>query len=1242
MFAIASFEFRSRLKLISTWVYFLVFFSIAMLWIAAAGGLFKDANVSFGSGKVFVNSPYALTQTVSVLGMLGITVMAAIMGRAVQQDFEYRTHNFFFTSPIQKLQYLGGRFAGALGVVLVVFTSIALGAFLATLLPGMDAERLGANHWSSYLAPFGVMLLPNALLIGGIFFSLAALTRKMLPVYIGSVLMLIGQMIASQLVRDIDNKTIAALVDPFGSRALSVLAEYWTVAERNTRTVPLEGVLLWNRLLWMGIGAGVAALCAWRFSFAAFVSEGGGRKAANKGRSVSAGSLEANSNPAHPEVSKGRPVSAGRGFDTSARTGTGSARTGIDSARAGIGSVRMGIGSAGTRLGTLAPLTWLYFRETVKNIYFSVIVLAGILFLVFASTTVGAIYGTSTWPHTFQVLALLGGSFSLFMLVIIAFYGGELVWREREARLDQISDALPMPTWLPMLAKLFALMLVPLLLQAVLMMCGMAIQLAQGFTRFEPLLYLQGLGLDLLGYWLLCALAITIHSLVNNKYLGHFVMIVYYVVIVFASLLGLEHNLYKFGSVPQPVYSDMNGWGHFLPRFFAFQAYWTACSVVLLVLAYLFWPRGTASGWRERRRVASQRINATTIAIGAGGLAAFVALGGFIFYNTNVLNRYQSANDRLEAQADYEKKYKALLSAEPQPKITGVKVDVALYPREQNVRVKGVFDLQNKNSVPVTTLNLQLMLADRLDVHQLDIGVPSQLVEDDKRLGVRRYKLAQPLAPGATTTLRFDIEGITRGFTNEGSNTAVVGNGSFLNAQFVEPLIGYQEHMELEHDQDRRKFGLKPKERMPDRDDAKGLQRNPLSPDADWVSYDATLSTEPDQIAIAPGYLQREWTENGRRYFHYRMDAPILNFYAFQSARYAVKRDQWNGVAIEIYYQPGHEYNLPAMIQATKDSLDYDSRNFGPYQYRQFRITEFPRYEVFAQSFPNTIPYSEAIGFIARVRPDDEKDIDYPYYVTSHEMAHQWWGHQVVGADVQGGTMLIESMAQYSALMVLKHRIGPAKMRKFLRYELDRYLTGRGFEQKKELPLARVENQPYIHYSKGSLVMYALADYIGEDKLNQAIRKFRDEHAFKGPPYPNTTQFITAVREVTPPEMQYLIDDMFERIVIYDNRALGATGKKLADGRYEVTVKLSAKKYVADELGKETEAKLADLIDVGVLDAKGEPLALERRRIDQEQSSVSFIVAKLPATASIDPLNKLIDRKPKDNLVPVVIGPQLE
>ena len=1202
---IAGFEFRSRLKLVSTWIYFLVFFCLALLWIAAAGGLFKDANISFGSGKVAVNSPFALAQTVAILGMFGITVMAAIMGRAVQQDVEYRTQSFFFTAPIGKLEYLGGRFVGAFGVLLVVFASVGLGAFVATLLPGMDAERLGPNRWAAYLLPYATVLLPNALVIGAVFFSLAAATKKMLPVYIGSVLALIGWLISVQLLRDADNRTLAALVDPFGLRAVGTLTDYWTISERNLKLVSLEGVLLWNRLLWLGVGTVVVALCFWRFSFA----EAAIARPGKRGKAV------VDPADAAPTISD-RPA----------------VRVRATAARAAP--------AAAWRL--LPHRIWLEFRETTKNIYFGVLVLAGLLFLVFASTTVGDIYGTSTWPLTFQMLGLLSGTFAAFMLIIIAFYAGELVWRERDNRLDQISDALPTPTWLPLVSKLGALMLVPAVLQLVLMLCGMAIQAFKGYTRFEPGLYLYDLfTIDLVNYWLVCALAIAVHAIVDNKYVGHFVVVVYYVLLLFASQLGLEHNLYKFGSVPAAIYSDMNGYGHFLLRVRAFQAYWGAASLLLLVAAFLFWTRGTASSWRERLASAKERVSGGTLGVGGVALLAFVALGGYIFWNTNVLNRYETNTGRQALQVEYEKRYKPT-AAEPQPKITAVTLAVDLFPSEQRVRMKGRYALENKSGKPVTNVHLAFAPAAKLTIHQLDFGVPSRLEKDDVELGIRVYRLEAPLAPGARTTLAFDVELPTRGFSNEGSNTAVVYNGSFINGLAVLPLIGYQERGELERDQDRKKFGLAPKERMRDRDDPAGLQVNGLMGSADFIDYEATVSTEPDQIAISPGYLQREWSEGGRRYFHYRMDAPIMNFYAFQSARYAVKKDVWAGpagpVAIEIYYQPGHEFDLDSMNLSTKDALAYCSAAFGPFQYRQFRIVEFPRYESFAQSFPNTIPYSEAIGFIARVRPDDPKDIDYPYYVTAHEAAHQWWGHQVMGGDVQGSSMLVESLAQYSALMVMKKKFGAAKMRRFLAYELNNYLRGRAFEQKKELPLSRVENQPYIHYNKGSLVFYALQDYIGEDKLNQAIRAFRDAHAFKGPPYPSSGELVARIREVTPPEMQYLVDDLFEKIVVYDNRTVSATMKPLAGGKWEVTMKVVAKKRIADALGKESDVPLDDLIDIGVIDANGDAIAVERKRIKAEEASFTMTVDKRPAKAGIDPLNKLIDRKPGDNAIVVAPG----
>jgi len=1195
LLAIAAFEFRTRVKRISTWVYFLVFFSLAMLWTAAAGGAVPNAIVAFGSGKVWVNSPYAIAQTVAFLGMAALTIVAAVMGRAIQQDFEHRVEPFFFTAPIERRDYLGGRFLGAVAVLVVILSSIPLGGIAGLLVPGIDTDRVGPMRLAAYITPYATMLVPNVVVLGGLFFCIAAMTRRMLPVYIASVVLLIGYLAARGLLRDLDNKTLAAMLDPFGVTANSNLTEYWSISERNTRLVPLAGVLLWNRLLWMTIAGVALAICSYRFTFTQPVAR---RRTA--------------------------PQADGVALDPSA--GPAPAAAPLASANGPRQPLRL-----------LPRMVWLNVRETVKNVYFGVIALAGVLFCIATSTTAGSLFGTVTWPVTYQILELVSGTFAVFVLVIITFYAGELTWRERETRLDQIHDALPIPTWLPFVAKLLALMLVPVVLQVVLMLCGLGIQTAKGYRHYELGLYVEWLfGLQLVDYWLVCVLALVVHSLVNQKYVGHLIMIVYFIALSFSDLLGFEHNLYKYGANGNFTYSDMNGFGHFLKRIAAFDAYWAAAAVLLAVAGYLFWVRGTVSDWRGRLRIARTRFTLPVRLVTATGVVAMAGLGAYIFYNTNILNPYVTTHDREQRQADYEKKYKSL-AKDAQPKITDVTVTVDLYPSEQRVRMKGRYALQNRSGQPIDTVHLLFLQSDRLRIDTLQFSAPAQIVTDDRATGLRSYRLATPLAPTATLALDFDLEIPTEGFSNATSTTDVVYNGSFVNGQAVLPVIGYDERVELVTDRDRKKYGLAPKERMRPRDDAVGLQRNGLAADADFIGFDATVGTEPDQFAIAPGYLQREWTQNGRRYFHYRMDSPILNFFAFQSARYEVRNDRWNDVAIGVFYHPGHEYNVDRMIAAAKAGLDYFSAAFGPYQHKQFRIIEFPRYQTFAQSFPNTIPYAESIGFIARVRDGDPDDIDYPYYVTAHELAHQWWGHQVPGADVQGETMLVETLAQYSALMVMKQKYGDAKMRRFLRYELDRYLIGRSGEQKKELPLSRVENQPYIHYRKGSLVMYALADYIGEANLNRAIRAYRDEWAFKGPPYSSTTHLIAKIREVTPPELQYVLDDFFDTITLYDNRAQSAVAKPLPDGRYEVTFTVVAKKRKADELGHEEEAPLHDLIDIGVLGADDEPLFLEKRSIQREQTSFTVVVGKKPARAGIDPYNKLIDRSPKDNTVAVAV-----
>ncbi len=117
-------------------------------------------------------------------------------------------------------------------------------------------------------------------------------------------------------------------------------------------------------------------------------------------------------------------------------------------------------------------------------------------------------------------------------------------------------------------------------------------------------------------------------------------------------------------------------------------------------------------------------------------------------------------------------------------------------------------------------------------------------------------------------------------------------------------------------------------------------------------------------------------------------------------------------------------------------------------------------------------------------------------------MGHQWWGHQVIPANVQGSAVLSESLSEYSAYLAMEQLYGEHHLRKFLKYEMDRYLRGRSGEILEELPLMRAENQQYIHYPKGGIVMYPLKDRLGEDNLNYALRSFLEEFQYQSDPYP--------------------------------------------------------------------------------------------------------------------------------------------
>ncbi len=586
-------------------------------------------------------------------------------------------------------------------------------------------------------------------------------------------------------------------------------------------------------------------------------------------------------------------------------------------------------------------------------------------------------------------------------------------------------------------------------------------------------------------------------------------------------------------------------------------------------------------------------------------------------------------HDALPIYKKLYRQYKGL----PQPRITDVRADVDIYPTERRVAIRGRYLMENKTGAPLDVLRIQR----NPDIDtRFDNLPPHQVVLDDKIAGFSIIKLAQPLAAGARLDLSFNVDVHNQGFTNSGAADSVNLNGTFFNNAAFFPHFGYNQQIELTDRNERRKRGLGEPVRMAKLEDESARANTIFSDEADWINFETTVSTSADQIAIAPGYLQKRWEQNGRRYFHYKMDRPMVPFFAYLSARWDVRKGEWHGLPIEIYYDSKHAYNVDRMISSAQKSLDYFEANYTPYQHKQVRVLEFPNYQRFAQSFANTIPYSEAIGFIADLR--DKDDIDYVYYVTAHEMAHQWWGHQVVSASMQGSTMLIESLAQYSALMVMEKEYGRDKLRRFLRFELDQYLRERGGELVEEQPLMRVENQQYIHYRKGSLVFYRLRDEIGEAALNRALKRFLTDKAYQQAPYATSRELLAYIRAEAPQDKQALITDLFEKIVFYDNRVTEAKAHQRADGQWDVTMTLHLAKMEADGKGKETPRVYDEPVEIAVFArAKGAKerdervLFTDRRVLQGSDPVVTVTVREQPFDVGVDPYNKLIDRVSRDN-----------
>jgi ABC-2 type transport system permease protein len=1190
---IFAFELYYRLQRRATYVYFLLVFCLSFFAITS-----PTAKVAGAVGNVSPNSPYVISVVFVLLPFLMTMITSAVMGFAMVRDKEHNLESILFTTRAQKFDYLFGRFAGSMTILLLMGVAGGLGLYagyaFGLQLPWEVSWRhnrvLPLDGWH-YLQPFLYFTVSNLFISGSMFFISGALLRNTIILYTQGLILLLFYQLSFGFLQTLETKEIASLVDPLGIVAFTQTTQYWTAADKNTTLVPIEGMMMYNRLIWIGLSFAGLAITYFIFTFK--VGPSSTQRLFQWKRQQK--------NPVETPVSMKTPHMSAR------------KRTPV--------------------VGTVLRSAWMHFSMIVREIPFLAVVICGLIVFVANATRMNDMYGSSSYPTTFVVLKLIE-SFGFFFFIIAVFYSGELIWIDQRHHFHQITGVLPTSGAIHLASKFLALAMIYIALILLLCVAGVSVQAAYGYYNFEPAVYLGTLfGSTFTSIVLFTFLCFFVQVLSNNKFVGFSLCIIWFLAEAAAINAGVEADFLLFAGGTLGVYSDMNGYGHHVTPFAWLRMYWLTFGLILFLITGAVWSHGgiqlsarnLKKFWNNSGRPAIKPVFAC--------LSMFLVVFIVLYYNSRILNTFESRNQQTARKADYERFLKRYDSI-AQPRIVEVGLALDLQPSDRDFSVLAHYYMKNNSAQAIPELHLQMNPDPHLllDTIWFDRLVSAVTIAPDFRY--HRYAFNPPLSPGDSIRMDFKLNYVTQGFELNLSNDQVAYNGTFINQSYL-PSLGYSPSMEIADQQDRFEYGLGNRRNTLSQSDGRP-DVNQYGDDADRIRFEALISTESDQIAVAPGHLERTWNEKNRNYFQYKTVKPIGNFYSILSGRYAVHEAAWKGVDLEIYYHPDHDFNIGRMIQGMQDALAFCSEHFGEYPHDAIRIVEFPRYATFAQSFAQTIPYSEGIGFIFKVR-DPARDLDMAYYATVHEVAHQWWGQLILPSNEPGSALLTESLAQYCALAVIKEKFPPEVIERYLRYELNGYLLGRSAERVKEEPLVEVLDKNYLQYSKGSLAFFALQDYVGEDKVNQALAQFASQWSMREHRYPGAAELVAEIRKVTPDTLQYLITDLFESITLYDNRAKQCYFEKTSANRYEISLKIGARKVSADSLGRETEKPLNDWIDIGVYgddgDGKEKLIYLRKHKISGKEEVINLSVSRRPVRAGVDPLHKLIDRHPDDNKV---------
>jgi len=1035
---VIGFELRYRFKKPLTYI-FMAMMVFQAIWYA------KGSFDYYVSDNIFMNAASIIYRSLAGGGMLMIIAIAVVTGTALFKDIDYKTGETFYSYPVSDKTWLAGKFLAAYIVNLSICLAYALGFSIIQYSGIGYPEQFTIVPWGHIFYGYLIFSIPNMFVLTSIAISMVVFFRNMASSYLGVFIVTMLFIMAEGTRENAMSLLLVHLIEPYCYTWVFDLMDKMTVPMKNYGYIHLDSVYWLNRAIWFSISALLIFFSFKKFSFKYFIIKPVNKKQISNDNSEIVTKNELN-------------WSGNKRFSLS------------------------------ENIKKMFRLSFLELKNTIRPVGFSII--CGMLALMFFGYNYmwNADYyiGTDTLPIT-SMMTFTRLPNGIFMFIILAVFAGELLYKERTVSFWQITDTLPVPTWVTLLSKYIAMVGVSLIFAFLLFIPGVLAQSVQGFFDFEWHLYFtdfftyhQGF----LDFLFVVALAFFVGSITANRFGAHIMTVgILFFIIVFEDIGIIERLRFAFPYAPgNSNYSEMNGYGVFGDAGIWYALMWSVLSLFFIVAGIWFWNRGSLRTVKKRFSLKNPQLN--TI----GKFSALILLIGFFLLQNHIkVNEEATGNFKTDAQqeledAKYEKLFKYIENSN-QPYVCGLELTIDINPNIRKADYNFDMMLTNRGTTSIDTLYLSLKDFVTLNNLQLE-NTKIKATWNNKEHHQSAYGIIRPIEIGDTVHLIGTCSLQYVGFSSQDAQEALVYNGSFLCEDIV-PHIGYNSDKELEKNRVRGEQGLnKLDSRMDAISDTNSLKNDAIYPQALWQKTTIRVHTCKEQVPYASGSYKGEQSINNKQYAVYETTSnAAMNWYV-GSARYeSMNKLLNNGTNLQIFYDRRHSYNLDHFIESVNDGISFLEQNLGDYPYLNLTISEIPKYnEDDFYTAPNLIAVSEKLCWTADGKR--KKDLSYIYYALCREIFKQWVKQNLHVADVQGAQMLLTAIPEAYALAFIEEKFGKETLQIYLDKKHERYSKGRGNEANIEPPLICADNPDYLEENKGATELLNVINVLGIEKFS--------------------------------------------------------------------------------------------------------------------------------------------------------------